>query len=187
MGNPIMAIMVAALVAGCTPYAGVGYGTGYNGFNVGTGISLSPGVLSGDALGLGSGPKQTFGTLGGAALGGFAGSGIGGGTGRLAAVGAGTLLGAFLGSGIGGSLDRADEAYARQAAAHAYSAPVGMPVQWSNPRTGNMGAVRTTRDGWSTSGAYCREFRQQIVVGGRVRSAFGQACQQPDGTWRIVG
>ena len=112
---------------------------------------------------------------------------IGGGTGRLAAVGAGTLLGAFVGSGIGGSLDRADEAYARQAAAHAYSAPVGMPVQWSNPQTGNMGAIRTTRDGWSTSGAYCREFQQQVVVGGRVQSAFGQACQQPDGTWRIVG
>jgi surface antigen len=97
------------------------------------------------------------------------------------------LLGAFVGSGIGGSLDRADEVYARQAAARAYAAPVGVPIQWSNPHTGNLGAVQTTRDGWTTSGAYCREFQQQVVVAGRVQSAFGQACQQPDGTWRIVG
>ena len=95
--------------------------------------------------------------------------------------------GVLVGSGIGGSLDRADEAYARQAAAHAYSAPVGMPVQWSNPQTGNMGAIRTTRDGWSTAGAYCREFQQQVVVGGRSERAYGTACQQRDGSWKIVG
>jgi surface antigen len=178
------------LVAGCAPYASVGYGTGYNGFNVGTGVNLYPGLYPGGYYGgpgFGSRPKQLFGTLGGAALGGWAGSGIGGGTGKLAAVGAGTLLGAFLGSGLGGSLDRADEVYARQAAAQAYAAPVGSPVQWSNPYSGNAGTIRTTREGWAMSGAYCRKFQQQVIVGGRVRSAFGQACQQPDGSWRIVG
>jgi surface antigen len=190
MRKPVLALAVltAALtmVAGCLPYASVGYGTGYNGFSVGTGVNLYPGG-SYAAPGFGSGAKQFLGTLGGAALGGWAGSGIGGGTGKLAAVGAGTLLGGLLGSGFGSSLDRADEVYARQAAAQAYAAPVGAPIQWSNPYSGNSGAVRTTREGWSASGAYCREFQQQIVVGGQMQSAFGQACQQQDGSWRIVG
>src|SRR4051794_27708680 len=123
MRKPVLALAVLTMVAGCAPYASVGYGTGYNGFNVGTGVNLYPGGYYGSP-GFGAGSKQIFGTLGGAALGGWAGSGIGGGTGKLAAVGAGTLLGAFLGSGFGSSLDRADEVYARQAAAQAYSAPV---------------------------------------------------------------
>jgi surface antigen len=186
MRKPVLALAAMVLVAGCTPYASLGYGTGYNGFNVGTGINLYPGGYYAPP-GFGSGPKQVFGTLGGAALGGWAGSGIGGGTGKLAAVAAGTLLGAFLGSGLGGSLDRADEVYARQAAAQAYAAPVGASIQWSNPYSGHAGAVTTTREGWAASGAYCREFQQQVIVGGQVRSAFGQACQQPDGSWRIVG
>jgi surface antigen len=186
MRKPVPVLAAMLLLAGCTPYASVGYGTGYNGFNVGTDVNLYPGGYYGGP-GFGAGAKRFFGTLGGAALGGWAGSGIGGGTGKLAAVGAGTLLGAFLGSGFGGSLDRADEVYARQAAAQAYAAPVGAPIQWSNPYSGNAGAIRTTREGWTTSGAYCREFQQQVIVGGRVQSAFGQACQQPDGSWRIVG
>jgi len=186
MRKPVLALAAIALLAGCTPYASVGYGTGYNGFNVGTGVNLYPGGYYG-VPGFGYGPKQAFGTLGGAALGGWAGSGIGGGTGKLAATAAGTLLGAFLGSGLGSSLDRADAVYAGQAAAQAYAAPIGTPIQWSNPHSGNAGAIRTTREGWTTSGAYCREFQQQVIVGGRVQSAFGQACQQPDGSWRIVG
>ena len=188
MRRLLIAVGASALIGGCVPYASVGYGTGYGGFNFGTGVNLYPGgYYSSPGYSLGPGPKQFFGTLGGAALGGWAGSGIGAGTGRLAAVAAGTLLGAFVGSGIGSSLDRADEAYATQAAVRAYSAPLGYPIQWNNPSSGNAGRIWSTREGWSTSGAYCREFQQQVLVGGRVQSAFGQACQQPDGSWRIVG
>ena len=73
MRKPVLALAAMALLAGCAPYASVGYGTGYNGFNVGTGINLYPGGYYG-APGFGSGAKQFFGTLGGAALGGWAGS-----------------------------------------------------------------------------------------------------------------
>jgi surface antigen len=31
----------------------------------------------------------------------------------------------------------------------------------------------------------CREFTAAVTVGGQPQQAFGQACQQPDGTWRI--
>jgi hypothetical protein len=32
----------------------------------------------------------------------------------------------------------------------------------------------------------CREFTVQVMVGGQPRQAVGQACQQPDGSWRIT-
>jgi hypothetical protein len=33
---------------------------------------------------------------------------------------------------------------------------------------------------------YCREFTKAVNVGGRVQSAYGQACMQPDGSWQVV-
>lgn len=50
----------------------------------------------------------------------------------------------------------------------------------------NYGTVTPTRDGYSSAGRYCREYQQTIVVGGRNESAYGTACQQPDGSWEIV-
>ena len=135
----------------------------------------------------GIGPKQGFGTLGGAAAGGLLGSQIGGGTGKLVAVGAGTILGALLGSEIGSSLDRADQAYAGRAVQQAYAAPIGQKIVWNNPESGNSGVIVPTREGRQpNTNAYCREYQQTVTVGGRTQQAFGQACQQPDGSWKIV-
>src|SRR3954466_9893545 len=106
----------------------------------------------------GIGPKQGFGTLGGAAAGGLLGSQIGGGTGKLAATAAGTLLGAFLGSEIGSSLDRADQLALERSTVEALDTKkVGKRVTWSNPETGRRGNVRTIRETHS-NGAYCREY-----------------------------
>lgn len=33
---------------------------------------------------------------------------------------------------------------------------------------------------------YCREFQTQTVVAGQVQPSYGTACQQPDGSWKIV-
>jgi len=132
------------------------------------------------------GTKETAGTLGGAVAGGLIGSRFGGGTGKLVAVGAGTLLGAFVGREIGTSLDRADQQYADSAASRAYSAPIGERISWNNPQSGNSGMVVPVRDGQSSSGAYCREFQQTITVGGKTEQAFGTACRQPDGSWKVV-
>jgi surface antigen len=130
---------------------------------------------------------QTVGTLGGAAAGGLLGSQIGGGSGKLAATAAGTLLGAFLGSEIGSSLDRADQAYAGRAVQQAYAAPIGQQIVWNNPESGNSGVIVPIREGrQANTNAYCREYQQTVTVGGRTQQAFGQACQQPDGSWKIV-
>lgn len=133
------------------------------------------------------GAKEGVGTVGGAVAGGLIGSRFGGGTGKLVAVGVGTLLGAFVGREIGSSLDKADQQYADQAATRAYSAPIGQPIRWNNPQSGNQGAIVPIRDGYAEGGAYCREFQQTIVVGGRTEQAHGTACRQPDGSWKIMG
>ena len=130
------------------------------------------------------GTKETLGTLGGAALGGLAGSQIGSGSGQLAATAAGVLLGAFIGSEIGKSLDRADQAYAEQAAGQALENNQAMA--WNNPDSGNSGSTTPTQTYQNTGGEYCREYQQTITVGGETQVAYGTACRQPDGTWRIV-
>lgn len=140
------------------------------------------------ALGLAAcqdmGPKETIGTLGGAALGGLAGSQIGGGTGQLAATAAGALLGAYLGSEVGKSLDKADQLYAERAAGQALES--NQQAAWNNPDSGNSGTITPTRTYQTAQGEYCREYQQTITVGGESQQAYGTACRQPDGTWKIV-
>jgi hypothetical protein len=36
------------------------------------------------------------------------------------------------------------------------------------------------------SNGYCREYQSTQIVGGRPQTMVGTACQQPDGSWRIV-
>lgn len=135
----------------------------------------------------GTGPKQTGGTIIGGALGGVAGSQFGSGKGQLAMVGLGALLGAFAGSEVGKSLDKADQEYARQTSYKALeTAPVGNQSTWSNPDSGNYGTVTPTKTYQQADGTYCREFHQTIVVGGNTEQAYGTACRQPDGSWKIV-
>lgn len=132
------------------------------------------------------GPKQTMGALGGAVAGGVVGAQFGKGTGNLVATGVGTLLGAFVGAEVGASLDKADQTYHQQASQRAYNSPIGEKVSWNNPQSGNSGSITPLRDGYTSSGLYCREFQQNIIVGGRTEQAYGTACRQPDGAWRLV-
>lgn len=135
-----------------------------------------------------TGPKQTGGTLLGGIGGAVAGAQFGRGSGQVAAVAAGTLLGALLGSEVGRSLDKADIAYADRANQQAQAAPIGQTIRWSNPQSGNYGTVTPIREGTETSsGAYCREFQQAVTIGNRTEQAYGTACRQPDGTWKVVG
>lgn len=132
------------------------------------------------------GQKQTMGTLLGAAGGALAGSQIGKGRGTLVAVAVGTALGGMFGNEIGKSLDRADRMAMGQAENRALAAPVGEPITWSNPESGNYGEVQTVREGQTNSGAYCREYQHSVAIGGKIQEAYGTACQQPDGTWKVV-
>ncbi len=132
------------------------------------------------------GTKQTIGALGGAAAGGLLGAQIGGGSGQLAATAAGALLGALVGSEIGRTMDEVDRMRAEQAYDQAQNAPIGETIAWDNPDTGNYGSVTPTKQGTKAStGEYCREFQQTIVAAGRTDHAYGVACRQRSGAWRI--
>ncbi|MGE5540577.1 MAG: RT0821/Lpp0805 family surface protein [Gemmatimonas sp.] len=134
------------------------------------------------------GQKQTGGTILGGIGGAAIGSQFGKGTGQIVGVAAGTLLGALVGSEVGRSLDKADMEYANRANQQATSAPIGAPIRWNNPQSGNSGVVTPVRDGVDTAtGAYCREFQQTVHIGGKTEQAYGTACRQPDGTWKVVG
>ncbi len=133
------------------------------------------------------GDKQVGGALIGAAAGGLVGSQIGRGSGALAATAIGTLLGAYAGSEVGKSLDKADQAYAQQAEQRAYAAPTGQTILWNNPESGNQGSFTPLRDGTDqATGAYCREYETTVTVGGKTQKAYGTACRQPDGSWKVV-
>ncbi len=71
-----------------------------------------------------------------------------------------------------------------QALAEAATAPISEPIIWSDG--GASGTVTPIRDGRSADGRLCREFQQQVVIGGKTEDAFGTACQEPDGSWKIV-
>ncbi|MBL6945455.1 MAG: glycine zipper 2TM domain-containing protein [Rhodospirillales bacterium] len=130
-------------------------------------------------------PNQTAGGVLGAVAGGLIGAQFGSGSGQLAATALGTLAGAWAGSEIGRSMDEKDRQYSGQA--HQQALASGQTIRWNNPDSGNYGTVQPGRSGThGSSGAYCREFQTTIVVDGEREQAYGTACQQPNGSWRIM-
>jgi surface antigen len=142
------------------------------------------------------GTKQTagaaVGAVSGAVLGGIAGNALGGKGKNAVAIGAGAALGGIggllVGSSVGASLDRADRLHAERSWSTAMTAPVGEPIVWENPETGNRGHTVATRQGRLASNERtCREYTSEIVVGGRRETMVGTACRNPDGTWADIG
>ena len=133
------------------------------------------------------GQKESIGTLLGAVGGGLAGSQGGSGRGQLLAVGAGTLLGALIGNQVGKSLDRADKLAMQNSTQTALeTGQSGAPVGWRNPDSGHSGTVTPQPAYQTATGQYCREFQQTVTIDGQTQSAYGTACRQPDGSWKIV-
>lgn len=133
------------------------------------------------------GPKETGGTLVGAGTGALIGSQIGSGTGQLVAVAIGTLAGALAGQEVGKSLDRADRLAMQQNAQYALEyTRTNQATGWRNPDTGNYGSVMPVETYQTSAGQYCREYLQTVVIGGQQQQAYGTACRQPDGSWKIV-
>ncbi|MCR9176426.1 MAG: RT0821/Lpp0805 family surface protein [Alphaproteobacteria bacterium] len=132
------------------------------------------------------GQKQTGGAILGGIGGAVVGSQFGGGTGKLAAVAAGTLIGALIGSEIGSSLDKADKLAMAQSTQDALETrPTGSSATWQNPDSGNYGTVTPERTYNKPNGTPCREFTQTVYIGGKAEQAYGTACRQQDGSWKI--
>lgn len=131
-----------------------------------------------------AGPKTGIGAATGAAAGGLIGAAAGGGTTGIIG---GVLLGGLLGGAIGNALDQRDRELAARTNQYALeSAQTGTAASWQNPDSGHSGTITPTRTYQNSGGQYCREFQQTITVGGETQDAYGTACRQPDGSWKII-
>jgi len=131
--------------------------------------------------------KQDTGTAAGALLGGGLAYGLGQNSSNKeiwTVLGIG--LGAMLGSQIGQQLDERDRLMMGQSFQTALErAPDNSSSSWRNPNTGNSGYTTPTRTVVASNGAPCREFTQTVNIGGKAQQAYGTACRQADGSWKI--
>lgn len=102
-------------------------------------------------------------------------------------VAVGTLAGAYIGRDIGRDLDKADQEKMYQTTQSSLETGVsGNANQWYNPDTGNSGSVTPQPAYTDNAGQYCREYQQTVTIAGKEETAYGTACRQPDGSWKIV-
>lgn len=96
-------------------------------------------------------------------------------------------LGAMLGSHIGAQLDEKDRLLAAQTFDKSMeTSPSNQVRTWQNPDSGNHGSFTPTATTVTASGQPCREFTQTVSIGGKQQEAYGRACRQADGSWKII-
>ncbi len=132
-------------------------------------FGCAPGTRSGEAIG------AITGIVAGAIIGhqvGEVGTGIG------------FVIGGLIGSELGRMYDRLNSEEQRVhnsiVTNTIETSRIGEGNQWYNPETGRSGRVIITKQE-----EYCREYQQTIVIGGKEYQAYGTACRQPDGSWKI--
>lgn len=135
----------------------------------------------------GTGPKQQTGALLGAGTGALLGAQFGHGHGQLAAVAIGTLAGAMIGQELGRSLDQTDKLAIQQNTQEGLEhTRTHETSNWVNPDTGHSGTLTPTKTYQIAQNKYCREYLQTVVIGGEESQAYGRACREADGDWKVV-
>lgn len=131
--------------------------------------------------------NQTQGTVAGGAIGALLGSTVGDGRGKVWATAAGAIGGALAGSHIGKRLDSKDHQAMQKAAYSALETKKSnAKTTWKNPDSGNAGTITPTRTVEMADGSFCREYTSMVEVGGESETAYGTACRQGDGSWKIA-
>jgi surface antigen len=148
--------------------------------------AMSVSMLAGCAQDGGGFSNEQIGTGLGGIAGGFLGSQFGEGSGKVVASVAGALIGAYAGNKIAAGMSAQDRTYYDSAASRASTAPVGQQIVWSNPNSGAQGTITPVREGRDSSGSACREYQQTVTIGGKTERAYGTACKQADGSWKII-
>ena len=99
---------------------------------------------------------------------------------------AGAAAGGLIGNNIGAKLDERDRLLLgetlQQTMEHGPTNSVG---SWNNPDSGNSGTVTPTQTMMSANNQPCREFNTTVNIGGELSQAYGTACRQADGSWKI--
>lgn len=61
--------------------------------------------------------------------------------------------------------------------------PSGVGTLWQGPNGRNRGEVVPLRTVRRDDGAFCRDYRETLISGGRVVSRTRRACRTADGRW----
>ena len=134
------------------------------------------------------GPKESAGAISGMIIGGALANDMAGNSrNKSLATVLGAFVGGVIGQNIGAQLDERDRLLAGEAynTALEYNA-TDKAAEWRNPDSGNYGRVIPVAT-YRQNGRYCREFTQEIFIGGEKQTGYGRACGQPDGSWEIIG
>ena len=146
----------ALLVSGCTTTSGE-----LDKHSTGAGLGALTGALLAYGLGKGHSDKEV-------------------------AVAFGTFVGAILGGSIGAKLTEADQVLAGRNLGDSLEYDrSGASREWHNPDTGHGGTSTPTRTYNRADGTPCREFTTTVFIGGKEEEAYGTACRQADGSWKV--
>jgi surface antigen len=128
------------------------------------------------------------GVIAGALIGGLLGNTAVSGNGRTGATVAGIIVGGALGASLTRSLDCEDRSYSYKAYYDGFNGGrANQDYAWTNPKNGRRGVVRIGDYYNDPDGFRCTTFSQTIYIAGRPQEGRGRACQQPGGSWAIVG
>lgn len=120
-------------------------------------------------------------TLAGAAAGGIIGGSLFHGSGSWMGAATGAIIGSVVGNQVGRYMDRQDEMNMQRAIT---TVPVGQQATWTNDKQVTY-TVQPVKQ-YQQQGQYCREYRTSVKIDGQWKRAYGKACRQPDGSWKIV-
>ena len=140
------------------------------------------------ALGGCMGSNELAGTTIGGIAGGAIGNQFGKGDGKVAATDLGAVIGASVGGALGRSLDEQSQVMAERATMQAVASGSSDIYVWENPANSSgpaAGQVNVTRVGSNAAGQTCREYVSTVRIAGESEQAFGVACLEADGSWRI--
>ena len=152
-------------------------------------IRTAAGLALAVTLGGCMGSNELAGTTIGGIAGGVIGNQFGDGDGKVAATALGAVVGASVGGALGRSLDEQSRAMANQATLQAVTSGSSDTYYWDNPANAGgpaAGQVSVTRAGSNSAGQPCREYISTVRIAGESQEAFGIACREADGSWRIV-
>jgi surface antigen len=150
-------------------------------------VGLGMGSLAGCAAieeETGIGQKAQVGAAGGATFGGVVAAVAGA---SPAWIAASVILGGLTGGVIGDYFDQRDREYHAQSSYQAFQTQgPGGQTTWNNPQTGDSGMTRIDGTFVNAQGQQCKNFTQTLNVHGEAHMVDGVACEQADGTWKVV-
>ena len=128
------------------------------------------------------------GVIAGALIGGLLGNSVTRGGGKGIATVGGVIAGGAIGAALTKNMDCSDRSYAYKTYYQGFNANrPNADYEWRNPENGHYGNFRVSDYYTDPDGFRCANYTQQIFIQGRPQAARGHACQQPDGTWAVVG